>query len=68
MKTIPSDYAAEWITAMFLADATLKKAILGQTITWNEAVAAQIPLERARQELMVFAVTDVAVETTEPAL
>jgi hypothetical protein len=67
MKTIPSDFSAEWIQAMFLVDAVLTKARLGQTITWNEAVAAQIPLEKARKELMIFAVTDVAIETREAA-
>lgn len=67
MKTIPSNFAAEWIEAMFLVDAVLTKARLGQNITWNEAVAAQIPLEKARKELMIFAMTDVAVETQEAA-
>lgn len=67
MKTIPSDFAAEWITAMFQVDAVLTKVRLGQNVTWNEADSVQIPLEKARKELMIFAVTDVAVETREAA-
>jgi hypothetical protein len=67
MKTIPSNYAAEWIQAMFLVDAVLTKARLCQPITWTEAYEAHISLEKARKELMIFAVTDVAVETREAA-
>lgn len=65
MTPIPQQTAIRWIKTMFEIHAVLERVRLGQPVSWGDALHAQVSAIAMCNDLLGYAMTDVAVETTE---